>query len=248
MRRRRVALTAATAGLAVVAVPASAAWFASGGGAGTASARTLAAPGAVTATTTATSAALSWGAAAPMPSGSVGYLVERAPFGSSSWAAACGGAAVAATTCTDTGLTASTDYTYRVTSVYATWRQTGAPSGKVTTAAAPAPASRTLAFLGCPTAPVGRNAEIAVSVQLLDAQGQPTQSGAGGVLVTLVSSNTGAASVSPGSLTVPAGSTTSGTVTIRTTTSNNAADRSSVVTASAPGFTSGTCTVTKTSG
>lgn len=136
-----VLAAAAAAGTVVAAGPAHSAWTATGQAPVTVHAASLAAPGAVTAgAPTASSVVLRWGAAAPLPSGTVGYVVERTAAGAPTrWTAACGTSATAPTTstsCTDTGLAAASGYRYRVTAVYADWRRQGSPSGTVTTAAA----------------------------------------------------------------------------------------------------------------
>lgn len=146
MRRALLALAAA-AGTAVAVVPAHSAWTTTGQASVTARAASLAAPGAVTpGAPTAGSVALRWGAAAPVPSGTVGYVVERAAAGApAEWTAACATSAEAPTTstsCVDTGLTAASDYRYRVTAVVAKWRRQGSPSRVVTTAAAADAAAR----------------------------------------------------------------------------------------------------------
>lgn len=140
MLRRPLTVAVTAAALVAVAVPAAyAAWDATGTGTGTASAQSLAAPGTPTAgTTTQTTAPISWTAAAAMPSGTISYWVQRAPFGSSTWSNACSSSEAApqtALSCTDSGLTAGTEYQYRVTSVYQAWRAISGTSVKVTTAA-----------------------------------------------------------------------------------------------------------------
>lgn len=82
---------------------------------------------------------VSWSAAAalPAPAGSIGYAVERAPAGTTTWSPACASSAVSPvsdTSCTDAGLIASTAYQYRVTSVFQGWRAISATSAAVTTA------------------------------------------------------------------------------------------------------------------
>ena len=247
MPRRTMAV--ALTGLAVAAAPSYAAWVLTGSGAGTAQARTLTVAGHLTTSgTTSSTADLTWGAAPALPTGSITYVVERAPFAATTgWVAACGSslaAPVVGTSCTDTGLAASTDYQYRVTSVYAKWRRQGTPSGKVsTTAATPVPTS--LAFSPCPTAGIGANKTVLTTVQLLDAKGAPTASGPGGVTVTLSSNNTAAGSVSPSTALISAGSSTSEAVTLRSTPGNASNERTFTVTAVAPGLITATCTVQK---
>lgn len=137
--RWKLVSVAALAGVGV-ATPAVAAWTASGSANGSAAATQLAAPGAPAASSATTSSlSISWTAATAFASGSIGYWVERAPFGGSAWANACGTAettTTAALSCTDSGLSAGTDYQYRVTSVFHAWRKTGATSAKLSTAAA----------------------------------------------------------------------------------------------------------------
>lgn len=137
----RWTIPAATAtALLAVAAPAVAAWTASGSGSGGAAAVQLGAPGAATASgATTSSLTITWVAATAFASGSIGYWVQRAPFGGSTWADACGTAEAATTaglSCTDSGLEAGTDYQYRVTSVFHAWRRTGATSAKLSTTAA----------------------------------------------------------------------------------------------------------------
>lgn len=81
--------------------------------------------------TTPTRAAVTW-AAAP---GTQGYVVERAPSGTTAWVPACGTSTtpLPATSCTDTGLQPDTAYAYRVTSVRGAWRAVGRFSADVTT-------------------------------------------------------------------------------------------------------------------
>ena len=101
-------------------------------GAVTAVAARLAPPGRpVGGLTTPTRAAVRWSAA---PS-ALGYLLERAPSGTTAWVPACGTAAapLGSTTCTDTGLQAGTAYAYRVTSVRGAWRAPGGFSADVRT-------------------------------------------------------------------------------------------------------------------
>jgi hypothetical protein len=140
MLRRPLAVAAAVVAFAGITVPAYAAWTTAGSVGRSATATTLAAPGAPTAgTTTQTSADLTWSPATAFATGTIQYHVERAPFGTATWTSACGSsdsAPLSTTSCTDTGLAAGTDYQYRVTSVYERWRQTGATSAKVTTSPA----------------------------------------------------------------------------------------------------------------
>ena len=65
-----------------------------------------------------------------------GWVVERARTGTDDWQPACGSSAarpVRALACTDTGLTASTAYAYRVTLRTGHWHMTSRPSAPVRT-------------------------------------------------------------------------------------------------------------------
>lgn len=247
MRRRTLVLTAATA-LAVAPLPAAAAWNAPGSGTAPAQARSLAGPGHVTAgQTTSSTAALSWGAAAPLPSGTTSYLVERAPFGAATgWVPACGGAALTATSCSDTGLTAATDYHYRVTSVYARWRTVGAPSGRVTTAAAVAGTGTALRFTACQSGSrtIGRNETFSSTVQVLDARGGLVADNPAELKVAVSVSGTGVGSVSPPSLVVPPRSSVTSDAAALTSADNNG-KATFVLTAARAGSSAATCTFTK---
>lgn len=87
MLRRPLTVAITAAALVAAAVPSAyAAWDTTGTGTGAARAQSLAAPGTPTAgTTTQTTAPISWTAATAMPSGTISYWVQRAPFGSSTW-------------------------------------------------------------------------------------------------------------------------------------------------------------------
>ncbi len=110
-------LASSTAAIAYVATP--------GSGTGTAQAVTLNTAGAGTAASpTATSLALSWGASPGLPSGG-GYLVLRSTTSAGPYAKVSSGTCnqaitlvSAATSCTDTGLTAGTTYYYEVEAGY----------------------------------------------------------------------------------------------------------------------------------
>lgn len=83
--------------------------------------------------TTSTRAAVRWAAST---AADPGWVVERAVAGTDDWTAACGSAParpVRALSCTDTGLTRSTAYVYRVTLRTGHWHATSRPSGPVTT-------------------------------------------------------------------------------------------------------------------
>jgi hypothetical protein len=87
-------------------------------------AETLGTPGAGSATApTATTLALSWGTASPLPSGG-GYVVLRAKTSGGPYTAVgtgtCAGT-ISTTSCTDTGLTAGTPYYYEVEAVFDNW-------------------------------------------------------------------------------------------------------------------------------
>jgi hypothetical protein len=83
--------------------------------------------------TTSTRAAVRW---SPSTAAVPGWVVERARAGTDDWQPACGSSAarpVRAVSCTDTGLTRSTSYAYRVTLRTGHWRVTSRPSEPVTT-------------------------------------------------------------------------------------------------------------------
>ena len=83
--------------------------------------------------TTSTRAAVHW---SPSTVADPGWVVERAVAGTDDWQPACRTSParpVRALTCTDTGLTRSTAYTYRVTLRTGHWHTTSRPSGPVTT-------------------------------------------------------------------------------------------------------------------
>jgi hypothetical protein len=141
MLRRPLTIGVAATAVLAVTVPAYAAWQTNGTGTGTAGARSLPAAGAPTSTgATQESISLSWTAAATPPAG-MGNLVERQPAAGGSWTAACTSthsSPSTATTCTDSSLTAGTDYRYRVLSALGNWRATGAESATLSTQAATA--------------------------------------------------------------------------------------------------------------
>ena len=83
--------------------------------------------------TTSTRAAVHWSAST---AADPGWVVERARLGTDAWRPACGSSAgrpVRALACTDTGLTAGTAYTYRVTLRTGQWQMTSRPSAPVRT-------------------------------------------------------------------------------------------------------------------
>ena len=83
--------------------------------------------------TTSTRAAVHWSASA---AADPGWVVERARVGTDDWQPACGSSAarpVRALACTDTGLAASTAYTYRVTLRTGHWGMTSRPGAVVRT-------------------------------------------------------------------------------------------------------------------
>ena len=85
--------------------------------------------------TTATTAELAWGAPPDLPHGA-SWVVERTSYGATSgWTAACrsGEALLSGTSCTDSGLTPCTAYTYRVVAVVGRWRATSRSSEQVRT-------------------------------------------------------------------------------------------------------------------
>jgi hypothetical protein len=143
MRPRRLTATA-TAAVALVAVgggAALAAWTQSGTGSGATKAADLAAPGtpAVVGTPTSSSISLSWTGSLTPAGTAASYLVQRAPFGSASWASACAATHLTPSTltaCTDSGLTAGTDYQYRVLAALGSWRTESPTSARITTASA----------------------------------------------------------------------------------------------------------------
>lgn len=154
---RQMAIAGLAGASALLATPpALAAWLTSGSGSATAASTLLGAPG-TPALQSATTSSLSigWSAAAAPGTGSVGYHVERAPYSTSpstaTWSDACqttDAAPVTDTACTDSGLSASTGYMYRVISIFAKWRQQSAVSNQMTTSAA---AAATKFALGIPT-------------------------------------------------------------------------------------------------
>jgi mannan endo-1,4-beta-mannosidase len=175
---RPFVLACASAALLAVAAPAYAAWTTSGSVARTATATTLAAPGAPTASNvTQTSATISWTAAAPMPTGAISYVVERALFGTTDYVAACTSAStpLAGTSCSDTGLAAGTDYQYRVTSVYGNWRTAGATSAKVSTQAAAVSVNYKLTMTAMTERQNKEQWKVGASITLVDATGAPLQ-------------------------------------------------------------------------
>jgi hypothetical protein len=83
--------------------------------------------------TTSTRAAVHWSAS---PAAHPGWVVERARAGTDDWQPACGSSPahpVRALSCTDTGLTRSTAYAYRVTLRTGHWHMTSRPSAPVRT-------------------------------------------------------------------------------------------------------------------
>lgn len=88
--------------------------------------------------TTSTRAAVHWSAST---AADPGWVVERAVAGTDDWQPACGSSAqrpVRALACTDTGLTSSTAYAYRVTLRTGHWHMTSHPSAPVRTQDRPA--------------------------------------------------------------------------------------------------------------
>jgi hypothetical protein len=87
--------------------------------------------------TTSTRAAVRW---SPSTAADPGWVVERASAGTDDWRPACGSSAarpVRVLSCTDTGLTGSTAYVYRLTLRSGHWHTTSRPSRPVTTQARP---------------------------------------------------------------------------------------------------------------
>lgn len=83
--------------------------------------------------TTSTRAAVRWSASTATDPA---WVLERAVAGTDDWQPACGSSAarpLRALSCTDTGLTRSTAYTYRVTLRTGRWHATSRPSEPVTT-------------------------------------------------------------------------------------------------------------------
>lgn len=153
-RARRLAVPALVLLPLLVAAPALAAWgVPSVGAEGFAAATAVQPPVAGTPTTTSSSVTLTWAAPAggPVPTG---YTVLRtAP----SPAAVCVG--VAALTCTDTGLSPSTAYTYAITATRAGWSSAAATASATTAATLPS------AFLVTVPATATAGASFSVTVQ-----------------------------------------------------------------------------------
>lgn len=87
--------------------------------------------------TTSTRAAVLW---SPSSAADPGWVVERAVAGTAEWEPACDSSAersIRALSCTDTSLTASTAYVYRVTLRTGRWQVTSRPSTPITTQARP---------------------------------------------------------------------------------------------------------------
>lgn len=87
--------------------------------------------------TTSTRAALHWG---PSTAADPGWVLERTVAGTDDWQPACGSSAqhpLRTLSCTDTGLTGSTAYVYRVTLRTGHWHTTSRPSRPVTTQTRP---------------------------------------------------------------------------------------------------------------
>lgn len=83
--------------------------------------------------TTSTRAAVRWSAST---AADPGWVLERAVVGTDDWQPACGSSAqrpLRTPSCTDTGLTRSTTYHYRVTLRTGHWRATSRPGAPVTT-------------------------------------------------------------------------------------------------------------------
>jgi hypothetical protein len=116
MNKRAKVVVPATVVLATLAVPAFAAWVATGSGKGASTANVLNAPGAGSITAkTATSLTLTWSAPSTGVT-PVGYFIYRngTLVSGASGCDATTRSASTAVTCTDTGLTASTAYSYQV--------------------------------------------------------------------------------------------------------------------------------------
>lgn len=87
--------------------------------------------------TTSSRAALHW---SPSTAADPGWVLERAVVGTDDWQPACGSSALRplrALSCTDTGLSRSTAYVYRITLRTGHWHMTSRPGSPVTTQARP---------------------------------------------------------------------------------------------------------------
>lgn len=139
MTHRRLVVAGTVASLvAVGSVAALAQWSRTALGSGASKASHATAPGTPLSngTNTATQIPIKW-VAGSAGSATVKYWVERADFGGSTWSNACGSteaAPITGTNCTDTGLTQTHDYQYRVTVIDGKWEKTSGTSGKLTTA------------------------------------------------------------------------------------------------------------------
>ncbi|HEY5473191.1 MAG TPA: hypothetical protein VIK32_08370, partial [Candidatus Limnocylindrales bacterium] len=134
MRRRLLTLAALAIAL-LAAANANAYWTSFGSGSGNSQAGTLAAPTITAATPGAGTVALSWSAVTPPDgSGTVYYYVTRGggnPGGNCPTSVNPPTSYSTGTTCTDSGLAAST-YTYTVTAVWHSWTATSSPATQVT--------------------------------------------------------------------------------------------------------------------
>ena len=153
MRTRSKATAAAVAaGLVLTGTSAAlAAWLQSGSGAGSVSAKSLAAPSIGTATVSGATVTVNWTPSAA-PAGQIdGYFVTRNNGTSDSNACGTDPAtpatfkAFGASSCTDTPGTGS--YTYKVTAVFKSWQRTSAPSNSVQVTASTPPTGPSLVSL-----------------------------------------------------------------------------------------------------
>lgn len=144
MTRRRLATVAVTSAvvLGTTVTAFAAGWSAMGGGAASAKAATLTAPGKPVPNGTATTSSIpiSWTAAGGVQTSAIGYWVQRATFGGTDWTSVCGstaGSPIWATSCSDsTSITAGGKYQYQVTSVVGGWKVAGPTSAEIDAAAA----------------------------------------------------------------------------------------------------------------
>lgn len=136
--RRPAVVAVSTLALLGVSAAASAAWPSQGAGVATARAGSLSAPGAPSATAaTSSSIALTWSASSAPAGASVRYRVERATAAApSTFSPACGGTDITTTSCSDTGLAASTEYVYRLTGLLGSAWASAPSSARLSTPAA----------------------------------------------------------------------------------------------------------------
>jgi len=168
-RRRLGVLVPVLALPLLVGSPALAAWVVSSTGADSAARGTaLSAPTGAASTVTGSSVSLTWVAPAtgPVPTG---YTVQRT---SPTSAAVC--VAVAVTTCTDTGLTPTTTYSYSVTALRGLWAS--APLGASATTATPLPSAFVLTVP--PTATAGTQFAITIQARKSDGTDDTAYTGA----------------------------------------------------------------------